>query len=325
MTLTGPLSRFLSVFLACVLAVSLVPSAQALAETDQTGLAQESEAAQEDATSEAGDESLAGEDVASDDATTEQEQLDRGETILKTEKSDQEIARSNEADPSVEPQISAQASSLQEQAAEILKDCAVQIDHEGSFTAEDTGTHVSVRLSDQVSRCNLTLFAYASNTGFDPDSSQNIRLWSGMVTDGWESDVNFNASTLPLKSGYSVIACLNVPITDDYYRSCNSAPVAIVDENGEGFQDYVYPDAFIVEDELEAGATSLHVSVTGDDRLFQAAREGKISMTLSVAQYPADDDFDFESFDQIALCSPIDVTEAIDGEERVIGKKVCPF
>ena len=212
-------------------------------------------------------------------------------------------------------QISSQATSLQEQAAVILKDCAVQIDHDGSFTVEDSQAHVSVRLSSQVAHCNLTLFAYAANTSFDPDSSQNIRLWSGSVSDGWEADVDFAASALPLKPGYNVIACLNVPITEDYYRACNSAPVPVVDEQGESFVDYEYPDAFITDGELEAGATSLHVSMTGDERLFQAAREGKISLTLSVAQYPDGAGFDFENAEQIPLCSPQNVTEAIDNQE----------
>ena len=210
---------------------------------------------------------------------------------------------------------SARATDLASMSAEILRDCAVELVQDGAFGPASSGTHVKVRLSEKVERCNLTIFAYASNTAFDPDSSQNVRLWSGMVTDGYDADVNFNAAQLPLKAGYSVIACLNVPITEDYYRACNSQPVRVLDENGEGFVDYSYPDAFIVEDELEAGATSLHVGLTGDERLFQAAREGKISLTLSIAQYPADEDFDFEGENQRPLCSPIDVTASIDNLE----------
>lgn len=200
-------------------------------------------------------------------------------------------------------------------ASEILADCSAQIVQEGTFAPDATGTHVRVALSDKVPSCYLTLFAYASNTAFDPDSSQNLRLWSGMVSDGFDADVAFSESALPLKPGYSVIACLNVPISDDYYRPCNSQPVRIVDEDGYGFEDYVYPDAFVVEDEPEAGATSLHVGVTGDDRLFQAAAEGRISLTLSVAQYPADETFDFESENQRPLCSPIAITEAANNWE----------
>lgn len=209
----------------------------------------------------------------------------------------------------------AASGTLQELTASILNDCSVEIVHDGVFSPSDTATHVKVKLSDKVPSCYLTLFAYASNTTFDPDSAQNIRLWSKMVTDGFESDIDFSQASMPLKKGYSVIACLNVPITDDYYRPCNSSPIKIVDENGESFVDYTYPDAFITDEELEAGATSLHVSLTGDERLFEAARNGQTSLTVSIAQYPDGDDFDFESTDQIQLTSPISVIEPLDNVE----------
>ena len=48
-----------------------------------------------------------------------------------------------------------------------------------------------------------------------------------------------------------------------------------MDESGEGFTDYVYPDVTIDETELEAGATSLHISLTGDERIFEAALAGQ--------------------------------------------------
>lgn len=305
MVVKESLSRFFVALLSVVLAISLIPLTPALAEPEQ-----QEPSAQEQG--EAQDEQL---DVSREDgqqARSSENQLtteDEQEIVYSAESPKEQVSE-EESQP-----VSTQASSLREQAAAILKDCAVTIDHEGSFTAEDARTHVSVCLSDQVSRCNLTLFAYAANTSFDPDSSQNIRLWSGSVSDGWEDDVEFAALALPLKPGYKVIACLNVPITEDYYRACNSAAIPVLDEQGEGFVDYDYPDAFITEDELEAGATSLHVSMTGDERLFQAAREGKISLTLSVAQYPDDAEFDFENADQIPLCSLVNVTDAITDQE----------
>lgn len=305
MVVKESLSRFFVAVLSVVLAVSLVPLSPALAEPEQ----QEPSGQEQGETQ---DEQLIVSQEDAQLANSFEDQLTEGddqEAASQVESSQEQV--SEEASQS----ISTQATSLQEQAAAILKDCAVVIDQEGSFTAEDTQTHVSVRLSDQVARCNLTLFAYAANTSFDPDSSQNIRLWSGSVSDGWEGDVEFAASALPLKPGYKVIACLNVPITEDYYRACNSTAIPVLDEQGEGFVDYDYPDAFITEDELEAGATSLHVSMTGDERLFQAAREGKISLTLSVAQYPDGAEFDFENADQISLCSPLNVTEAITDQE----------
>ena len=114
---------------------------------------------------------------------------------------------------------------------------------------------------------------------------------------------------------YDIIACLNVPVGEDYYRSSLSQFLEVVDENGEGFQDYVYPDASIDEEELEEGATSLHISLTGDERLFQAAREGKTEINVSVAQYPEGDTFDFESSSQISLLRIQSFTEAVSGLE----------
>lgn len=108
---------------------------------------------------------------------------------------------------------------------------------------------------------------------------------------------------------------LNYKVGEDYYLPCNSQSLEVVDESGEGFQDYVYPDAAIDETELEEGATSLHISLTGDERLFQAAKEGKTEISISVAQYPDGDKFDFESENQIPLLQYREVEEAFSGME----------
>lgn len=208
--------------------------------------------------------------------------------------------------------------------ADVLAGCSVVLNRTVPFTADDDEVAVSVRLHDSVPQCYLTLFAYAGNTAFDPDATQNIRLWEGRVQNGDELTCSFNASRLPLKPGYKVIACLNVPLSEDYYRPVNSAPIDVVDEQGETFVDYVYPDATIDEAELEAGATSLHVNLSGDERLFEAARAGQTTLTVSVAQYPADDDFDFESADQVQLCSPITATEAFNGREVKLNEPLRP-
>ena len=86
-------------------------------------------------------------------------------------------------------------------------------------------------------------------------------------------------------------------------------------KTARAFQDYVYPDASIDEEELEEGATSLHISLTGDERLFQAAREGKTEINVSVAQYPEGDTFDFESSSQISLLRIQSITKAVSGLE----------
>ncbi len=317
MVVKDSLSRLFTTLLAAVLAISLIPMSPAFAGSAQEELVTEPGASQEAAASNKEDQMAQAAPAVPTVVSEQGDQVEASKQASEQYDAIEQDVQSTSTTSSEQNgvQIAPQTVDLQEQAAAILKDCSASIDHEGSFTAEDTGAHVSVRLSDQVDRCNLTVFAYASNTSFDPDSSQNIRLWSGTVSDGWEADIDFAASTLPLKPGYSVIACLNVPITDDYYRACNSQAISVTDENGEGFVDYVYPDAFITDEELEAGATSLHVSVTGDERLFQAAAEGKISLMLSIAQYPDGDEFDFESTDQIMLCSPQSVTSAIDDQE----------
>lgn len=196
----------------------------------------------------------------------------------------------------------------------VLSNCSVVLSHEGQLTSDVSAINAKVALDSSVSSCYLTVFAYASNTSFDPDASQNVRLWSGRVTDGFDQVCQL-ASNGRLKPGYSIIGCLNVPVDEDVYRNVNSTPLPIVDEDGGSFVDYDYPDASIDEGSIDADATSLHVSLTGDDRLFEAAKRGDISITVSIAQHPADDQFDFESEDQMQLCSPMSVTEAFSGRE----------
>ena len=112
-----------------------------------------------------------------------------------------------------------------------------------------------------------------------------------------------------------MIASLNVPVGEDNYKPVNSQAIEIVDESGEGFQDYTYPAASIDEKTLKAGEDRLHISLTGDERLFQYAQEGKISITCAVAQYPGDESFDFEGDKQISLASNIDGSKAFSGKE----------
>lgn len=200
---------------------------------------------------------------------------------------------------------------------EILSGCSVDLIKDGNFTENDTTVGVKVKLHSSVPSCYLTVFAYASTTAFDPDSSGNIRLWSGQVTDGYEKTVTFSSAP---KVGYKVIACLNVPVAEDFYRPVNSRSVDVVDSSGEVFEDYTYPDVTIDESELIEGATSLHISLTGDERLFEAAKNGQTAITCAVAQYPADDTFDFESADQISLVSNLNVTEAFSGREVTFSK-----
>ena len=204
--------------------------------------------------------------------------------------------------------------------AEILANCSVSLmeggaEKQDNFRESDTSVDVKVSLDETVESCYLNIYAYAGNTAFDPDSSFNIRLWSGKVTDGSQQECQFASSALPLKKGYKVIASLNVPVGADNYKPVNSRAIEVVDEKGEGFTDYDYPDVTIDETELEAGTTSLHISLTGDERIFEAAKQGKTSVTCAIAQYPDGEAFDFEGENQISLTSPITCTEDFSGRE----------
>ena len=100
----------------------------------------------------------------------------------------------------------------------ILANCSVTMMQDGEertelFKENDSAVDVAVRLDDSIENgCYLTIFAYAGNTAFDADAVQNIRLWSGLVTDGYTGTCNFSSAQLPLKVGYKVIACLNVHV-----------------------------------------------------------------------------------------------------------------
>ena len=195
---------------------------------------------------------------------------------------------------------------------EILKNTTVTLVKNGeprteNFKQSEKSVDVKVQLDDSLEQCYMTIFAYSSNTTFDPDASYNKRLWTGYVQNGQTVTCTFNQE-LPLY--HNVIACLNVPVGEDFYRPSNSQALEVVDDSGEGFKDYTYPDASIVETALEPGANKLHIRLTGDERLFQAAKEEKTSITVAVGQYPNDGTtFDFEGEKQISLASNLIFTE----------------
>ena len=193
---------------------------------------------------------------------------------------------------------------LKNTTATLMKNNAARTEN---FKQSEKSVDVKVQLDDSLKQCYMTIFAYSSNTTFDPDASYNKRLWTGYVQNGQTVTCTFNQE-LPLY--HNVIACLNVPVGEDFYRPSNSQALEVVDDSGEGFKDYTYPDASIVETALEPGATKLHINLTGDERLFQAAKEGKTSITVAVGQYPNDGTtFDFEGEKQISLASNLIFTE----------------
>ena len=168
--------------------------------------------------------------------------------------------------------------------AEILKNCGIEILQNGKtrtekFRETETSSQVKVKLDDSVDQCYMKVYAYPGNAAFDPDGTVNKTLYTKTVTNGATVDCNFKQSLI---KGYKIIACLIVPVGNDNYKTVTSQTLEIVDENGEGFQDYDYPDISIDEAELTEGTTTLHVSMTGDERLFQAAKDGKTGLSVSI-------------------------------------------
>ena len=204
---------------------------------------------------------------------------------------------------------------LKNTTATLMKNGTVRTEN---FKQGEKSVDVKVTLDSSLKQCYMTIFAYSSNTTFDPDGSYNKRLWTGYVQNGQTVTCEFNQE-LPLY--YNVIACLNVPVWEDFYRPSNSQALEVTDDSGSGFRDYTYPDASIVETTLEPGATKLHINLTGDERLFQAAKEGKTSLTVAVAQYPNDGTtFDFEGEKQISLASNLNFTAPQSGYEVTLSQ-----
>ena len=183
------------------------------------------------------------------------------------------------------------------------------------FRQEKTTVDYAVTLDDEIPSATLGFYAYPGTVAFDPDGNHKLSLGSVTVTKSGSGSLSLDLTKVPV--GYRVIASLYVCIDgNDWYRHVNSVQMPeVVDENGNGFQDYVYPDATIDETELQAGATSLHVSLTGDERFFQYAKAGKISIYLAIAQYPEGQTFDFEGEGQIALVRSYAVKESLIHQE----------
>ena len=209
---------------------------------------------------------------------------------------------------------------------ERLENCSVTMLKDGqprteTFRQEQTSIDYAVTLDNEIPSATLGFYAYPGTVAFDPDGSHKIPLGSVNVTQSGTRAIAVDLTNVPV--GYRVIASLYVCIDgDDWYRHVNSAQTPeVVDENGNGFKPYIYPDATIDETRLQAGDTSLHVSLTGDARFFEYAAQGKITINVALAQYPADEDFDFEGSDQISLGSAFRVTEAFSGREFTFADK----
>ena len=187
------------------------------------------------------------------------------------------------------------------------------------FKQNANSVDVQVKLDDSVKSCYMTVYAYIGTAGFDPDNStSSFVLWKGQVKTGTIT-CPFNAD-VTLKVGYKIIACVNTPAGKDAEGSTNYAYVKsqaleVVDENGQGFQPYTYPDITIDEETLEPEATTLHISMTGDQRIFDAAAAGKIDINYTIGMYPAGDEFQIEDGSTITLVQLGKTTGSITHQE----------
>ncbi|MDO4868875.1 MAG: DUF3783 domain-containing protein [Bacillota bacterium] len=207
--------------------------------------------------------------------------------------------------------------SIADRAAAIMNNCTVQIIHDGDFKIDEKTAHVKLGIDPGLENPTLSLYACPGNVAYD---SENItyftNVYSGPATDGFDSDVTFNKD---LPAYHRLVAVIRGKIqgTEDYYATKESNYVYILDENGERFKEYQYPDITIDESELTAGATTLHISMTGDERLFAAAGDPDVDFSIhySIGMYPDGENFDFEGENQIALLNYQEVTEAFSGKE----------
>lgn len=184
----------------------------------------------------------------------------------------------------------------------ILPNCSIILDVPGDpapseFSTDSTSASVRVALdASLVNGVYMTIYAYPGNTSFDPDSPATKRLFGKTVQDGESGTYAFNPNALPLIAGYKVVAALNVPIGDDNYRTIASDAVNVHDDDG-GFIDYQWPSVHIVETNIAEGADALHLTLTGDARLFDLSQssESTFEIFYCVYQYPAGEVFDFEA------------------------------
>lgn len=207
--------------------------------------------------------------------------------------------------------------------AEILAGCEVTIDGfaEGKITEDATSLTANVKLHSSVESCYMIVAVYPANTVFDPDSTATKQLYSARVENGKSYTCNFAGSLLPLKVGQKVCAYLNVPVAetknDVFYKQKQSRELTVVDENGEGFRDYTWPEVSIADTNLKAGDIKLHINFSADARLLAYAKDENVdfNMTVSIQQYPQDKTFDFEGNYMRRLTIPLQFTENLTNYE----------
>lgn len=206
----------------------------------------------------------------------------------------------------------------------------------GKFLTTDRTATGTVTLHQAVESATLSVVAWPKSLSFgsgyvDSDyiNQHGIRLFTkhsvktGDVVDITFDDEKFASISDP--TAYVIIAYLQFADTtnDDSWPIVKpTSNFEIVDENGGSYEEYVFPNASIVEDELPVGATVLHMNLTGDERLFKLARDTRgsssaLQIHVALVEYDASvtpSTYDFEETPQVRLYSA-DVFESMTNAE----------
>lgn len=188
----------------------------------------------------------------------------------------------------------------------------------------DTGLKVKVRLHDAVETASLRVVAYPKSISFDEGDATNSSTYIPIaantnVKNGDEVQVTFTDawSSLADPTAYKVVAYLFMqdPTSADAWPIVRGGmSFEVVDEGGQTTEPYIYPDVKIDEAQLAVGETACHLTLTGDERLFQYAKEGKTNIEVVLRAYPQDHEFDLEDTEQVSL-GHFSATEAFSGKE----------
>lgn len=206
---------------------------------------------------------------------------------------------------------------------EILINCGIELKTDNGkshFTGGDVKARVRVTLDKSLTDgVYLTIFAYPGNAQFDTDASVNKRLGGVKAFDGTDIEIGFSRNALPLAPGYRIVACLNVPVAEDFYLPVVSNAIDVLDADGKGIPQYVWPYISIVETDIQAGADYAHLNFVADERLLSSEN---VTVSYCVYAYPASDKFDLEEPYMISLVSKTNVKETFENRRIPFAEKV---
>lgn len=177
----------------------------------------------------------------------------------------------------------------------------------GKFMLSDTSAEVNFTLHESVEYAMVTVYAYPKAASFSPDNAgYNKSLFSVKVRGGDEPapstiTASFGDKLASLDTTYNLVAYMYylVPSADGGdFQYVTSQTFTVVDEEGQTTESYAFPKASIADEELTAGSTAMHVSLSGDERLFELAKatenntlSNQFAINYLVVEYDAAVDF----------------------------------